>query len=161
MSTITTLNFRGYKGSASYSCTCGTCGKTLKRTVTVEHTVNPMNKNEDGSVKTAAEVSASAYAAARAQAAEKEGSVETCRDCDEAPMKALLLEMAAAPDKVFPRPDPYWSSPMHYLADRKQVAEVHERCECKSECCSGWKRSPGFKVTPAGIKRAAKFKDAA
>lgn len=160
MSTITTLNFRSYGGSASYGCICGSCGKALKRTVTVEHTVNPLNKNADGSIKTAAEVSAGAYAAARAQAAEKEGSVETCRDCIEAPRKALLLEMAAEPDKVFPRPDSYWNSPMHFLADRKQVAEVHERCECKSDCCSGWKKSPGFKITPAGIKRAAKFEKA-
>lgn len=37
---------------------CPTCGKRVTRSRTFEQTVNPFNKNEDGSVKTWAEVSA-------------------------------------------------------------------------------------------------------
>ncbi|USN15428.1 hypothetical protein KIKIMORA_02820 [Brevundimonas phage vB_BpoS-Kikimora] len=156
--TVTTYTFRAYKGSASYTCTCRECGKVVKRTVSTEMTVNPFNKNEDGTVRTPAEVQHRAYAEAKEQAQKLEGTDTTCRECVETPRRELLLTMAAEPDRVFPKPEKYWNSPMHYLADRKQVSEVHERCECQSDCCSGWKKSPGFRITKAGLERAAKFR---
>lgn len=149
--------YDGVKRSADYTCTCGSCGKTLKRKVVVEHTVNPFNKNEAGEPKTRTEVGQAAQAEAIRQAAEKQGSVETCRDCDEAPNRELLLAMAAEPDKVFPQPERYWSSPMHVLADRKQVEAVYEKCTCGAPCCSGYINRNGYRITKLGRERAAKL----
>ena len=151
----TTITFSGEKATAPYTCTCGGCGKTLNRKATVEHTVNPFNKNAAGEVKTRAEVRSSAREAAIAEAAKLEGSTVTCRDCEEAPRHALLLEMAADPEKVFPAERKTWGSPMDILYDRKQVDYVHVRCDCKSDCCSGWKRNPGLRITKKGLERAA------
>lgn len=155
--TLTTYTFRAYKGSASYTCSCRECGKTLKRSASSEMTVNPFNKNDDGTVRTPAEVQRCAYDAAKAEAQKLEGSDTICRDCEEAPRRALLLAMAAEPERVFPPEAKHWGSPMHYLEDRKQVAPVHERCDCKADCCSGWKKSPGYRITKAGKERAAKL----
>lgn len=61
-----TYTFGGYRGSAKHRFTCPSCERPNRvRTFTIEHTVNPFNKNDDGSVKTAAEVSAGAYAEAK------------------------------------------------------------------------------------------------
>lgn len=152
-----TRTFQGYKGVAEYGCVCGQCGKALKRKVVVEHTVNPFNKNEAGEVKTVAEVSRDAQAEAQRQAAAKEGETTTCKDCEDAPNRALLLAMAAEPERAFPQPERFYGSPMQVLEDRGHVFRIHVSCECGSDCCSGWKRSTAFKLTPTGIKRAGKL----
>jgi hypothetical protein len=60
-----TYTFAGHKGRATHTFTCPNCGKPNRtRTFTQEHTVNPFNKNPDGSVKTSLEVMRSAKAAA-------------------------------------------------------------------------------------------------
>ena len=65
---MTAYTFRGIKGRAEHRFTCPSCVKTNRvRTFTSEKTVNPFNVNHDGSVKTPAEVSKSAAAAARAE----------------------------------------------------------------------------------------------
>jgi hypothetical protein len=157
----TTHTFDVCAATAPYTCACGGCGKTLNRVAKVEHTVNPFNKNDDGSIKTRSEVYRSADLAAREEAAKLEGSVQTCRDCEDAPNRALLLEMAAEPERVFPQPERFWNSPLHVLEDRKHVAAVHEKCACGSDCCSGWKNRHGYRITPAGIKRAASLQQKA
>jgi hypothetical protein len=146
----TTITFQGYKGQAPYTCSCSGCAKVLKRIATVEHTVNPFNKNEAGEVKSPAEVRASAQAAAEAEARKLEGVPQLCRSCEDAPNRALLLSMAAHPHKVFPEPQRYWNSPMHYLEDRKQVEGLFD---------SEWNRI-GYRITPAGLKRAAQHSGA-
>lgn len=156
----TTVTFQGYKGRATYTCECDTCGKTLTRTAVVEHTVSPFNKNDDGSQRTPAEVRACAYAEAQREAVEKQDSKVTCVDCEDQPNRVLLLEMAAEPERVFPEPERYFNSPMHVLADRHQVDRVYEKCECGSDCCSGWKRKAGYRITPKGLKRAATLQQA-
>ncbi len=153
----TTHTFDGVKGEASYTCGCSGCGKVLNRKATVEHTINPFNKNDAGAMKTRAEVQSDAYAAAAVEAKRLAAEPAICRTCEEAPMKALLLEMAADPDRVFPTPEPYWNSPMHVLVDRKQVESAYAKCECGSACCSGWVRQNGYRITRDGIKRAKKI----
>jgi hypothetical protein len=150
----TTIKFDMVKGSARYLVTCASCGKLLNRTVTIEQSVNPFNKNAAGSPKTYAEVSASARAAAVMEAKRLTHEPAACRDCEDAPNRTLLLEMAAEPERVFAEPARFWNSPMHVLEERKQVERVHIRCTCGSDCCSGYKRSPGFKITKAGRQRA-------
>lgn len=150
-----TINFQGVKAHAEYACNCSDCGKLLKRKVTVEHTINPFNTDEDGAVKTRAQVYASAQAEAKASAEVLQRGANTCRDCEEKPNRDLLLAMAAAPDRIFPEPPNYWASPMHFLADRKQVESVYEKCLCGSACCSGYINRNGYRITALGKKRAA------
>lgn len=52
-----TYTFPAYKGRAEHRFDCPACGKTKRlRAFTVEHTVNPFNKNDDGSAKRPSEV---------------------------------------------------------------------------------------------------------
>lgn len=76
--------FRAYKGRAQYTATCKSCGKQRVRTVTVEHTCNPFNKNDDGSVRTATEVWRRAQAVAAQDAAKLNGSEIVCQTCERA-----------------------------------------------------------------------------
>jgi hypothetical protein len=58
--------FQEYKGRATVAFTCPRCRKNnRKRTFTVHHTVNPFNKNEDGTVKNDLEVRQGAIAEAQ------------------------------------------------------------------------------------------------
>ena len=50
------INFNAVKLSRTISGFCFICGKKATRTITVEHTINPWNCNEDGSQKTREEV---------------------------------------------------------------------------------------------------------
>ncbi len=79
-----TYNFRGYKARAKLSFTCACCGKPNRtRSITVEHTVNPFNKNPDGTVKTSLEVMRSASAEAKRKLDEL--SIEPwCASCENA-----------------------------------------------------------------------------
>lgn len=148
---LTRMTFQGYKASADYTCTCDTCGKTLKRKVTVEHTVNPFNKNEDGSIRTGVQVHTRALAEARASAAKLQGTAATCRDCEDAPNRQLLLQMAAEPERVFSAPASYWNSPMHFLEDRKQVSLAR----LPGADDSAW----GYQINAKGLTRAAQLKE--
>lgn len=155
----TTVTFRGYKGQATYACSCGGCGKGLKRKVTIEHTVNPFNTNEDGSVRTAAEVQRRAQAEADAKAAELEGAVVTCKDCEEKPMRDLLIAMAAEPTRFFQVEGRYWGSPMHYLVDRKQAVEhISFKDGNRHNYDPDNIVHDGYRITAAGLVRASKFK---
>lgn len=78
-----TYTFQGYKGRGAHRFTCPCCGKPNRvRTFTVEHTVNPFNKNPDGSIRTASEVSANAHNAARTERDQfaKEPLCATCEN---------------------------------------------------------------------------------
>ena len=49
--------FQSVRRSRKVRFTCVNCGATNRsRTITVEHTVNPFNKNENGTVRTPAQV---------------------------------------------------------------------------------------------------------
>lgn len=54
---MTTYTFQSYPASVKETFDCPSCGKkNCTRTFRVECTVNPFNKNEDGTVKTPREV---------------------------------------------------------------------------------------------------------
>ena len=53
---MTIYRFERVKSSAFKSGKCAVCGKTAKRTRVFENTVNPYNRNEDGTPRTYAEV---------------------------------------------------------------------------------------------------------
>lgn len=155
----TTVTFQVCKGEAPYSCTCGECGKSLKRKVVEEKTVNPFNKNDDGTPKTSTQVYRDAYAAATEKAKALEGAVVTCKNCEEKPMRELLLAMAAEPTRFFQVEGRYWSSPMHYLVDRKHAIETYEfKDGNRHNYEPGNYVSTGYRVTGLGLARAAKFK---
>jgi hypothetical protein len=78
------IRFSGYKGRAEATFTCPSCQKTKrKRTFSVEHTVNPFNKNADGTVKNGMEVSRDAQAAADLRKRQLLGE-PLCNACEEA-----------------------------------------------------------------------------
>lgn len=80
---MVTYTFRAYRGRATHRFTCPVCEKPGRvRTLTVEHTVNPFNKNEDGSVKTATEVMRSAQAEAEAAKA-RFAKAPLCAKCED------------------------------------------------------------------------------
>jgi hypothetical protein len=142
------------RAETRYECSCGGCGKKLIRKATVEHTVNPFNVNDTGAPKTRSEVYRDAQAAADRRAEELAGSEVMCRNCEEEPMRDLLLEMAAAPDKAFPEPARMWGSPMQTLLDRGHVKHVYETCQH----CGHTVYTRAYKVTQKGVERASKFK---
>lgn len=47
-----TYTFQRVTRPVSKTVPCRGCGKKLKRSTTLEQTINPFNKNEDGTVKT-------------------------------------------------------------------------------------------------------------
>ena len=49
--------FKEVTSSRKVSGTCTVCGKRKARTFRITHTINPFNKNPDGTVRTAEEVS--------------------------------------------------------------------------------------------------------
>lgn len=149
-----TVTFREYKASAPYTVNCSECGFCLKRQAVVGHTVNPFNKNPDGSVKTAAEVQRDAYEAAKVEAAKLAEKPTKCRWCDERECRELLLEMATEPERHLPEPARYWASPLHTLVERKQAEEDYRRDEATS---GGW-RSLGYRITAKGLKRAEQLR---
>jgi len=81
---MTTYNFHGYKSRARMVFTCEHCGKPNRtRTFLAEHTVNPFNKNPDGSVKQAVQVQREANA--EAKRLRDEFAVEPwCAACEDA-----------------------------------------------------------------------------
>jgi hypothetical protein len=51
-----TMRFEQVTRKRTVRLKCKSCGKTRTRTVSVTHTVNPFNKNEDGSIRSTQEV---------------------------------------------------------------------------------------------------------
>jgi hypothetical protein len=51
-----TTQFTPVRARREVTGTCPVCGKTSKRSRTFEHTINPFNKNPDGTVKSASQV---------------------------------------------------------------------------------------------------------
>lgn len=152
MMRTTTVRFQGYKGSARYTCPCDTCGKELKRTVTVEHTLNPFNKDADGNVKDARQVWRDAQAAATEDAAKRQGHPQTCRTCEERPAMAKLAAMALEPNTPVDIPQvKFWGTPLHTLLERGLVDYHFYTADpfCGAEA---------LKITRKGIERAAKLR---
>jgi hypothetical protein len=81
MSTIT-MRFREIKYRRKVTTFCVDCRKKLIRTATASQTINPWNKNADGSVKTPVEVSNSVLdnLDKEAELLAKTGAV--CRACE-------------------------------------------------------------------------------
>ena len=77
-----TINFQVIKGYASARIPCRECGKVRKRQITIEHTVSPFNKNEDGSVRTPREVHAQATKEAKEKMAKIEQEGIVCKTCE-------------------------------------------------------------------------------
>ena len=50
------INFEVIKEKQGVKGVCSTCGKRKSRVVVIEETVNPFNKNQDGTVKNRREV---------------------------------------------------------------------------------------------------------
>jgi hypothetical protein len=69
--------FHPLKMRATKNLPCPICGKKMRRSKTFEATVNPFNRNEDGSVRTPTEV----YARLRAEADSWRLIPDTHTDC--------------------------------------------------------------------------------
>ena len=50
------VTFPVVKRTTKFGYICSKCGKKRSKSITVEHTVNPFNKNRNGSVKSREEV---------------------------------------------------------------------------------------------------------
>jgi hypothetical protein len=77
--------FQPIRQQARKNLPCPGCGKKVRRQWTVEHTVNPFNKNPDGTVKDEHQV----RAAVRAEAAKWQAEPELCGPCADAKREAL------------------------------------------------------------------------
>jgi uncharacterized metal-binding protein YceD (DUF177 family) len=55
---VTTHRFTEVKVRASKVLPCSRCARSVRRSTTITHTINPFNKNADGTVKTYTEVRA-------------------------------------------------------------------------------------------------------
>lgn len=81
---MATYYFQGYRGRAQHRFTCPACGKASRvRSFTVEHTVNPLNKGEDGLPKQGSQVQRDAQRAAVAQR-DNFAKAPLCAKCEEA-----------------------------------------------------------------------------
>lgn len=79
---MTVYHFQAYKGRAEHRFTCPSCGKPNRvRSFTVEHTVNPFNKNDDGTIRTPSEVSRRAQQAAK-QERDEFAHKPLCASCE-------------------------------------------------------------------------------
>lgn len=75
-----TYRFTEYPLTFRKSVPCTVCGKKVRRQRTFSQTLNPFNKNEDGSVKTVPDI----YQALRVQADAWKGEPETHTGCETA-----------------------------------------------------------------------------
>jgi hypothetical protein len=83
MRITTTTVYESRKGRAECTFQCREClNKNRKRAFTYEYTVNPFNKNEDGSVKTSGQVWREAQNAAEKEKAEFM-RYPMCRTCED------------------------------------------------------------------------------
>ena len=60
--TTRTIRFRPIRTRRTRTGKCPVCGKSVSRTRTFEHTVNPFNRNSDGSIRNPMEVSERVHA---------------------------------------------------------------------------------------------------
>lgn len=73
------ITFQAIRRNVTKTVKCECCGKSLRRSTTIENTVNPWNRNDDGTVKTASQVRDDVDAQAKAW----EPANRTCKTCDE------------------------------------------------------------------------------
>ena len=78
---MTTINFEEVKKKKTLGSICKMCGKKRTRTITEEQTINPFNKNTDGTIKNRYEVNQSVEENLknRIKRFQEEGLV--CRNC--------------------------------------------------------------------------------
>ncbi|AXQ68331.1 hypothetical protein HOT99_gp286 [Caulobacter phage CcrBL10] len=138
-----------FTAKVGYTCACKTCGRTLKREVVVERYISGAYTDEQFSALVRSQAETEAMFAAEDE--------HICRQCEIDGPKWLLIEMAAD-DKVRPAPTPFKGSHMHNLHQRGLVEEAHERCDCGSPCCGGWRKIGGYKVSWKGRQHAKKYK---
>ena len=78
------ITFKGYRGRAEHTFRCPSCGKpNRKRSFVEEHTVNPFNKNADGSAKQAAQVQREAIEDAKRHR-DQFAAEPLCKTCEDA-----------------------------------------------------------------------------
>lgn len=73
----TTHIYEVVKLGASKSCKCSVCGKSMKRSRSFEGTINPFNRNADGSVRNREQILEGLKLEAKAW----EGEAETHEKC--------------------------------------------------------------------------------
>jgi hypothetical protein len=73
------IKFEQVRYNTRKRCKCASCGKAVSRSTTIIKTVNPFNKNADGSIKTRAEVRADCDK----EASKWHTKPEWCKDCNE------------------------------------------------------------------------------
>ena len=56
---MNTINFRVLKLKASKVFICGNCGKKVKKQITIEESLNPYNKNKNGTIKSMSDINES------------------------------------------------------------------------------------------------------
>jgi len=79
---MVTVTFKQVWGYANAHVPCNTCGRLSKRRIREYCTVNPFNKNEDGSVRNYSEVAAQARKLAIDEAERQVAAGRTCRVCE-------------------------------------------------------------------------------
>lgn len=77
-----TIHFTQHWGYAKASVACRSCGAISKRNIKEYCTVNPFNKNEDGTVCTTEQVKAKAWKRAEEEAARQVAEGRICRKCE-------------------------------------------------------------------------------
>lgn len=78
---MNTINFEQHWGYAEAAVACRECGRISKRKVRDYCTVNPYNRNEDGTIKSGAQVRADAQSHAEREAKRQEEKGRVCRPC--------------------------------------------------------------------------------
>lgn len=76
---MTTIKFDRVRRTGYKTVKCSGCGKKLQRQKTVERTINPFNKNTDGSIKTRGEIQRDNDN----ELEEWKKQDEYCKDCEE------------------------------------------------------------------------------
>lgn len=76
-----THRFQEVTRSDRVSVKCAGCGKDRVRTVTVTHTINPYNRNDDGSVRSPQEVADRVRAELAGRVKETAASTIICKTC--------------------------------------------------------------------------------
>jgi len=80
---MTTINFEQIKRKKTLSGVCKVCGKKRTRTITEEQTINPFNKNSDGTIKSFHEVSKSVVDELEKRVSRFTAEGFICRNCKE------------------------------------------------------------------------------
>lgn len=78
---MTTYTFQRIQARRQHAGICPVCGRQVRRSRTFWHTVNPFNRNDDGTVRTPAEVRDRVNA--EADAWEPDFTHTTCAEADQ------------------------------------------------------------------------------